>query len=75
MSRTKKALDPAAEFFSTGEVAKLTGVCRRTVSGWFKGGTLAVRGKPTGHYRIPRATLVAFMRDNNMPLGPLDGAL
>jgi excisionase family DNA binding protein len=46
------------------EVARVTGFCRKTVSGWIAAGDLlAVRSTRMrqGHVRIPKAALIDFL--------------
>ncbi len=63
------------EVFTTGEVARLCGVAPRTVSKWFDSGQLRGFKIPGSRdRRIPRESLVRFMRVHGIPLRGLDGA-
>jgi excisionase family DNA binding protein len=58
--------------FTSGQVARLCRVAPRTVSKWFDSGRLqGVRIRTSGQRRVPRATLIQFLQENNMPLGEL----
>jgi len=64
MDNTPKAL-------TTGEAAKLCGVNFRTIirwieKGWLKGYKLPGRGD----HRIPKEELIAFLKEQNMPIPP-----
>jgi excisionase family DNA binding protein len=64
------------EVFTTGEVARLCGVAPRTVSKWFDSGQLRGFKIPGSRdRRIPRESLVRFMRAHQIPLRGLDGAM
>lgn len=64
------------EVLTTGEVARLCGVAPRTVSKWFDTGTLRGFKIPGSRdRRIPRESLVRFMRVHGIPLRGLDGAV
>ena len=64
------------EVLTTGEVARLCGVAPRTVSKWFDAGQLRGYKIPGSRdRRIPRESLVRFMRAHGIPLQGLDGAL
>jgi excisionase family DNA binding protein len=67
---------PMKEVFTTGEVARLCGVAPRTVSKWFDAGQLRGYKIPGSRdRRIPRDSLVRFMRAYGIPLRGLDGAM
>jgi excisionase family DNA binding protein len=62
--------------FTTGEVARLCGVAARTVSKWFDSGQLRGFKIPgSRERRIPRESLVRFMRAHGIPLHWLDGTV
>jgi len=63
-------MDPAAQQFTTGEVASLCGVTLRTVINWINRGLLHAYKLPGRRRdnRIPRAELIAFMVKNQLPL-------
>jgi len=64
------------EVFTTGEVARICGVAPRTVSKWFDAGQLRGFKIPGSRdRRIPRESLVRFMRAHGIPLRGLDGAV
>ena len=64
------------EILTTGEVARLCGVAPRTVSKWFDTGQLRGFKIPGSRdRRIPRQSLVRFMRAHGIPLRGLDGAV
>lgn len=59
---------------TTGQVAKICKVAPRTVSKWFDDGALRGYRIPTSKdRRIPRDSLIEFLKANNMPLGNLEG--
>ena len=61
---------------TTGEVARICSVAPRTVSKWFDSGQLRGFKIPGSRdRRIPRESLVRFMRAHGIPLRGLDGAL
>jgi excisionase family DNA binding protein len=61
---------------TTGEVARLCGVAARTVSKWFDSGQLRGFKIPgSRERRIPRDSLIRFMRAHGIPLHGLDGAV
>lgn len=63
------------DVLTTGEVARLCGVAPRTVSKWFDSGQLRGFKIPGSRdRRIPRESLVRFMRVHGIPLRGLDGA-
>lgn len=64
------------EVLTTGEVARICGVAPRTVSKWFDAGQLRGFKIPGSRdRRIPRESLVRFMRAHGIPLRGLDGAV
>jgi excisionase family DNA binding protein len=64
------------EVLTTGEVARLCGVAPRTVSKWFDAGQLRGFKIPGSRdRRIPRETLIRFMKAHGIPLRGLDGAV
>lgn len=59
--------------YTTGQVARICGVCPATAKKWFDSGQLkGYRIPGSGDRRVPREALVRFMRDNNMPLNGLE---
>jgi len=64
------------EMLTTGDVARLCGVAPRTVSKWFDTGQLRGFKIPGSRdRRIPRQSLIRFMRAHGIPLRGLDGAV
>lgn len=64
------------DVLTTGEVARLCGVAPRTVSKWFDTGQLRGFKIPGSRdRRIPRESLVRFMRAHGIPLRGIDGAV
>jgi excisionase family DNA binding protein len=63
------------DVLTTGEVARLCGVAPRTVTKWFDTGQLRGFKIPGSRdRRIPRDSLVRFMKTHGIPLRGLDGA-
>ena len=64
------------DVLTTGEVARVCGVAPRTVSKWFDTGQLRGFKIPGSRdRRIPRESLIHFMRAFGIPLRGLDGAV
>ena len=64
------------EVLTTGEVARICGVAPRTVSKWFDSGKLRGFKIPGSRdRRIPRESLIRFMKAHGIPLRGLDGAV
>jgi len=64
------------DVLTTGEVARLCGVAPRTVSKWFDSGKLRGFKIPGSRdRRIPRESLIRFMKAHGIPLRGLDGAM
>ena len=62
--------------FTSGQVAKLCKVAPRTVSKWFDAGRLKGYRIPGSQgRRIPRESLIRFLKDHNMPLGDLEAEM
>jgi excisionase family DNA binding protein len=62
------------EVLTTGEVARICGVAPRTVTKWFDAGQLRGFKIPGSRdRRIPRESLVRFMKAHGIPLRGLDG--
>ena len=60
---------------TTGEVARICRVAARTVTKWFDTGKLrGYRIPGSRDRRIPMDQLIAFMKENDMPMDALDGA-
>jgi excisionase family DNA binding protein len=63
---------PESTVYTTGEVARICQVAPRTVSKWFDTGRLKGYRIPGSlDRRIPRDSLIEFMRSHGMPLGEL----
>ena len=59
--------------FTTGKVAKLCGVTINTVVKWFDSGVLkGYRIPSSGDRRIPRESLLEFMKEHSFPLSGLE---
>ena len=59
--------------FTTGQVAKICKVAPRTVSKWFDSGRLSGYRIPGSQdRRIPRDSLIKFLKEHGMPLGDLE---
>ena len=59
--------------FTTGQVAQMCQVAPRTVSKWFESGRLrGYRIPGSQDRRIPRESLIRFLKENNMPMGALE---
>ena len=55
--------------YTTGEVAELFQVDRRTVYLWCRDGKIdAFRLSDEGHYRITRSAIIAYAEKHNIPL-------
>lgn len=66
---------PVIKVFTTGQVAEICQVAPRTVSKWFDSGRLrGYRIPGSRDRRIPRESLMKFLKDNGMPLGELQEA-
>lgn len=64
------SLDPA--IFTTGRIAKICHVATRTVCKWIDSGKLPGYRLPgSSDRRVQRQTLIAFLRENRMPIGEL----
>jgi excisionase family DNA binding protein len=65
------------QIFTTGEAAEVCNVSQQTIIRCFDSGRLSGFRVPGSRFRrIPRADLIRFMRDNHIPLDPLEpGAL
>lgn len=61
-------VNPAAEVFTTGQVARICKVATKTAAKWFDSGQLkGYRIPGSTDRRIPRASLVKFLKDNGIP--------
>ncbi len=54
--------------YSLGKVAAYCGVTRKTILRWVQDGTIESFSLPSGHNRVPRTALVAFLKSNKMPI-------
>lgn len=62
----------ATKVFTTGQVAEICQVAPRTVSKWFDSGRLrGYRIPGSRDRRIPRESLMTFLKENGLPLGKL----
>ena len=65
--------NPMKDVYTTGEVAKICNVTIRTVIKWFESGVLKGFKIPSSRdRRIPHTSLVAFMKENGLPLNKLE---
>jgi excisionase family DNA binding protein len=65
--------EPVMKVFTTGQVAKICKVAPRTVSKWFDSGRLSGYRIPGSQdRRIPRDSLIKFLKEHGMPLGDLE---
>ena len=75
MSDTKPSDWGDKRIFTTGEAAQVCKVSQQTIIRCFDSGRLTGFRVPGSKFRrIPREELVRFMRANNIPLDPLEGA-
>lgn len=85
LERTGQPLPPGLEpinvghvrersLFTTGQVALICGVATRTASKWIDSGKIpgAYRIPGSNDRRVPRQSLIAFMRKYGLPLGALE---
>lgn len=71
-ARQVKEIDYGAAVFTTGQVARVCQVASRTVSKWVDNGLLrGYRIPGSTDRRIPRESLIRFLRDNGMPMSRL----
>lgn len=62
--------------FTSGQAAKICKVAPRTLSKWVDSGRLVGYRIPgSNDRRIPRANLIAFLKEHSMPLGDLETAV
>lgn len=64
----KRDESPAAQYYTTFQVAKFLGVSLPTVVNWVEAGRLDAHRTPGGHRRIAHNELVAFAKRNAYPL-------
>lgn len=58
--------------FTSGDVAHICNVCRRTASSWFDRGLLkGYRIPGSGDRRVTREELIQFLKHHEIPLGQL----
>jgi len=75
VSETTQNRSTGKTVLTTGDVANICHVAARTVTKWFDTGKLrGYRIPGSRDRRIPRDQLVAFMKENNIPMDGLDGA-
>ena len=51
------------KYFTTGDIARYCEVDINTVKNWIKRGDLDAFTTPSGHYRIPRARFIDFIKE------------
>ncbi len=62
------------KLLTSGDVARICGVAPRTVSKWCDSGKLkSFRIPGSLHRRIVPEDLLAFLKENGMPIRPADG--
>ncbi len=72
MPRVSKEVDPNKEVYSTGEVARICNLSQQTIIRCFDAGKLKGFRVPGSRFRrIPRESLIQFMRENGIPTGRL----
>jgi len=54
-------------YLTTGEAAKACGVKLNTIKNWIRNGKITAIQTPGGHWRIPRASFMAFMETFSTP--------
>jgi len=68
MARVSKPVDPSKALFSTGEVAKICNLSLQTIIRCFDAGKVkGFRLPRSGFRKIPRASLLQFMKENGIP--------
>jgi excisionase family DNA binding protein len=69
----RKGLDKMKDLFTTGEAADICRVSQQTIIRCFDSGRLEGFRVPGSKFRrIPRQSLMKFMKDNKIPLGPIE---
>jgi excisionase family DNA binding protein len=75
VSETKQQPPAGKTVLTTGDVARICHVAARTVTKWFDTGKLrGYRIPGSRDRRIPMDQLIAFMKENELPMDELDGA-
>ncbi len=69
----RKGMDKMKDLFTTGEAADICKVSQQTIIRCFDAGRLEGFRVPGSKFRrIPRQSLIKFMKDNNIPLDAVD---
>ena len=69
----RKGMDKMKDLFTTGEAAEVCKVSQQTIIRCFDAGRLEGFRVPGSKFRrIPRQSLIKFMKDNNIPLDAVD---
>ena len=69
----RKGMDKMKDLFTTGEAADVCKVSQQTIIRCFDAGRLEGFRVPGSKFRrIPRQSLIKFMKDNNIPLDAVD---
>jgi excisionase family DNA binding protein len=69
----RKGMDKMKDLFTTGEAADVCKVSQQTIIRCFDAGRLEGFRVPGSKFRrIPRRSLIKFMKDNNIPLDAVD---
>jgi len=58
------------ETYSSGELSKILGVHRVTVTNWIKMGALKAVKTPGGRYKVSKEDLFEFLKDRDLPIPP-----
>jgi len=62
------------KYYTTGEIAKITGISQKTIKNYCTQGKIKSEKTPITNYRrISRQNLVRFLEENSIPLDILDG--
>ncbi len=69
----RRGMDKMKELFTTGEAAEVCRVSQQTIIRCFDSGRVEGFRVPGSKFRrIPRTSLVKFMKDNSIPIEYLD---
>ena len=68
MSLVEQLLLTEKDYYRLDEVAHAFGVTKRSVQGWVRNGHIPAIKTPAGHYKIPRASMMAASPSYLSPL-------